>query len=65
MMAMRRWLGVSHRVIGLMPYLILTKKGTLISTTTAQLLTSLDNETNKIKASVSNFDTEISCRFKE
>ena len=39
--AIRRWLGVSHRVGGIMSYWILTQKGTVISKTTVQRLTSL------------------------
>ena len=58
-------LGVSHRVSGLISYYILTQKGTAISRTTIQHLTSLEKETYKVKASVSDFDTEISRRFKE
>ena len=60
-----RWIGLSHRVSGLIQYWILTQKGTMISITTVQRLTSLEKETDKIKASGSEFDTEISCRFKE
>ena len=36
MTAIRRWLGVSHRVVGLVSYCIITQKGTVISTTTVQ-----------------------------
>ena len=60
-----RWLGLSHRVRGLIPYWILTKKGAVIPITTVQCLTSLKKETDKVKASVSEFDTKISRRFKE
>ena len=41
-----RWLDVSHRVDGLMYYYILTQKGTVISITTVQILTSLEKETD-------------------
>ena len=34
-----RWIGLSHKVGGLMPYYILTQKGTVISRTTIQRLT--------------------------
>ena len=65
MMAIGRWLGVSHKVGGLMSYWILTQKETVISRMTVQRLASLEKETHEIKASVSDFDTEISRRFKE
>ena len=42
MTAIRRWLGLSHRVGGLMPYCILTQKRTGISRTIVQCLTSLE-----------------------
>ena len=41
-----RWLDVSHRFDGLMYYYILTQKGTVISITTVQILTSLEKETD-------------------
>ena len=41
MMAIRRWLGVSRRVGGLMSYWILTQKGTVISRMPVQRLTSI------------------------
>jgi hypothetical protein len=37
-----RWLGVSHRVGSLMSYWIMTKRGTVISRTTVQRVTSLE-----------------------
>jgi hypothetical protein len=60
-----RWLGVSHRVGGLMSYWVLTIKGTVISHTTVQRVTNLEKETDEVKATVSEIDSEISCRFKE
>ena len=60
-----RRLGVSHRFVGLMPSWILTKKGTLISRKTVQRITSLEKDTDEVKASVSEFDTEIIQRFME
>jgi hypothetical protein len=58
-------IGVSHRVGGLMSYWILTIKGTVISRTTVQRVTALEKETDEVKAAVVEFDSEISCRFKE
>ena len=49
--AIGRWLGLSHRVIGIMSYWILTHKVTLISVTTVQLLTILEKDTDECKAS--------------
>jgi hypothetical protein len=60
-----RWLGVSHRVGGLMSYWILIIKGTVISRTTVQRVTALEKETDEVKAAVVEFNSEISCRFKE
>ena len=57
MTAIGRCLGVSKRVGGLMSYWILTQKGTLISRMTVQCLTSLEKETDEVKASGSEFDT--------
>ena len=65
MRAIGMWLGVSHRVVRLMSYWIPTKKGTVISIIPVQRVTILEKETEKIKASISEFDTDISCRFKE
>ena len=65
MTAIGRWVGLSHRIDGLMPYWILTQEGTLISRTTVQRLTSIEKETDEVKDSVSEFDTEISLHFKE
>jgi hypothetical protein len=60
-----RWLGVSHRVGGLMPYWVLTMRGTVISRTTVQKVTNLHKETDKVKANISEFDIKISRPFKE
>ena len=48
-----------------MSYWIMNQKGTVISRTIVQRLTSIEKNTNKVNASVSEFDTEISCHFKE
>ncbi len=63
--AIGRWLGVSHRVGGLMSYWVLTQTGTVISRTTVQQVTNLEKETDETKASIKEFDAEISRRFKE
>jgi hypothetical protein len=66
--AVGRWLGVSHRVGGLMSCWVLTQRATVISQTTAQRVTNLEKETKEIKEikeSIKEFDTEISRRFKE
>jgi hypothetical protein len=51
-----RWLGVSHRVGGLMLYWVLTMQGTVISRTTVQKVTNLKKETDEVKANISEFD---------
>ena len=65
MTAIGSWLGVYHRVGGLMYYWILTQMGTVITRTKFQRLTSLEKGKDKVKASVSEFDTDISHIFKE
>ena len=60
MTAIGRWFGVSHRVSGLMYYCILTQNRTVISRITVKRLTSIEKDTDKFKASVSEFDTYIS-----
>jgi hypothetical protein len=60
-----RWLGVSHRVGGLILYWVLTMQGTVISPTTVQRVTNLEKETDEVKAAVIEFEGEISHRFKE
>ena len=60
-----RWLGVSHRVGGLMAYWVLTQTGAVISRTSVQNVTQLEKETDETKASLKEFDVEISRRFKE
>ena len=65
MTAIGRWLEVSHRVGGLISYYIMNQIETVILRTTVQRLTCIEKETEKFKASISDFDTEISHRFKE
>jgi hypothetical protein len=60
-----RWLGVSHRVGGIMSYWVLTIRGTVVSRTTVQRVTNLEKETDEVKAAFIEFNSEISCRFKE
>jgi hypothetical protein len=48
-----------------MSYWVLTMQGTVISRTTVQRVTTLEKETDEVKANVIEFDSEISCRFKE
>ena len=60
-----RWLGVSHRVGGLMSYWVLTRTGTVISRTTVQNITNLEKETDEVKENIREFDSEINRRFKE
>jgi hypothetical protein len=47
-----RWLGVSHRVGGLMSYWVLTQTGAVISRTTVQRITNLEKETDEIKEGI-------------
>ena len=60
-----RWLGASHRVGGLMSHWVLTQSGTVISRTAAQRVTNLEKETDEVKLSIAEFDTDINRRFKE
>ena len=60
-----RWLGVSHRVGVLTSHWILTQKGTVISRTIVQRLTSIYKETDEFKASICEFGTQICRCFKE
>ena len=53
MKAIGRWLGVSHRVSGLMSYWILTQNGTVVLKTKFQRLTSLEKDIDEVKASFS------------
>jgi hypothetical protein len=63
--AIGRWLGVSHRVGGLMSHWVLTRSGTVISRTAVQRITNLDKETDEVKQSINEFDVEVNRRFKE
>jgi hypothetical protein len=65
MTAVGRLLGVSHRVGGLMSHWMLTQGGAVISRTTVQRITNLEKETDEIKPSIQDYDTEIIRRFME
>ena len=56
MTAIERWIGVPHRVNGLMSYWIITHNRMVTSITIVQHITSLEKETEEIKASVNEFD---------
>ena len=60
-----RWLGVSHRVGGLMSYWILSQTGAVYSRTTVQRITNLEKQTDGMKSALQEFDKAISTRFKE
>ena len=60
-----RWLGVSHQVAGIMAFHVLAKTGSVVSRTTVQKITNLEQETNEMKARLIEFDSAISKRFKE
>ena len=64
-MAIRTWLGVSHRVVGLMSYWIITENGTVISITKVQHLTIIEKERDQIKDIVREFDREMILCFNE
>jgi hypothetical protein len=60
-----RWLGVSHRVGSLMSYWIMTQKGTVISRSTVQRVTTLEKQTDEFKKALDEFDDEVRRLFKE
>jgi hypothetical protein len=62
---MRRMLGVSHRVGGLVSYLILTQKGAVMSRTTVQRVTNLETQTGEVKSAIDEFDNDIRRHSKE
>ena len=64
-MAIGKWRVVSHRFGGIISYGIMIQKGTVISRTTVQRLTNLEKEADEFKSIVSDFDTNISRRFKD
>ena len=60
-----KWLGVSHRIGGLMSYYILTQTGSVISRTTVQIVTNLEVQIDYHKALFVEYDSEIRWHFKE
>jgi hypothetical protein len=54
-----RWLGVSHRVGNLMSYWILTLAGRVVSRTTVQRGTNLEQDTDEVKQRMTEFDERI------
>ena len=59
-----RWLGVSSRTGRLMCYHILTQKGTVISRSTVQRVTNLEQQTARVIDIYNKFDTAISTKLK-
>ena len=60
-----KWLGVSHILLGIMLYWILTQKNTVISLKTVKILSNLENESDEGRAIINEFESEIIRRFKE
>ena len=58
-----RWLGVSHKIGQLMSYWILTKHGKVISCTTVQRLTQLEQQTDEWQTRMKKYDTDIVARI--
>ena len=54
-----RWLGVSHRVGNLMSYWILTNTGRIVSRTTVQRVTNLEQGTDEVRQRMKEFDANI------
>ena len=54
-----KWLGVSHRIVHLISYWILTAQGTLIYQTTVQRITRLETQTAENKERFRLFDLSI------
>ena len=60
-----RWLGVAHKVGGLMSYWILTVNCTVIARTTVQRVTSLEMQLVHMKDRVQAFDEAIKAKIKD
>ncbi len=60
-----RWLGVSHRVGNLMSFWILTIAGRIISRTTVQRITELEQGTDEVKARCKEFTERITDLLKD
>eukprot|EP00957_Ditylum_brightwellii_P149605 11392259-Ditylum_brightwellii.AAC.1 len=54
-----RWLGVSHHTGRLMCYHILTQRGTVVSRSTVQWVTNLEQATEEVREIFIKFDAEI------
>jgi hypothetical protein len=59
-----RWLGISSRTGRLMCYHILTQKGTIVSRSTVQRVTNLEQSTARVNDTFSKFDLAISSKLK-
>ena len=59
-----RWLGVSHRTGRLMTYHILTQKGSVVSRSTVQRVTELEQQEKNTQETFVKFDVEIHRRLK-
>ena len=59
-----RWLGVSSRTGRLMCYHILTHKGTVVSRSTVQQVTNLEQQTDRVIITSNKFDTAITSKLK-
>ena len=60
-----KWLGISHRIVPLISYWILTAQGTVISRTTVQRITHLETQTADNKERFRLFDLSIHEFFKD
>ena len=60
-----RWLGVAHRVGGLMSYWLLTINCTVIARTTVQRVTSLEMQTTHMKERAQAFDEATKAKIKD
>ena len=60
-----RWLGVSHRVGNLMSYWILTENGRVISRTTVQRITNLEQGTAEVKDRMTRYNERVSTVLKD
>ena len=60
-----RWLGVSHHVVSLMSYWILTLKGHVISWTTMSRVTNLEKQQTDVMQRLAEFDSAITARFND
>ena len=60
-----RWLGVAHKVGGLMSYWILTVNCTVIARTTVQRVTSLEMQLDHMKERAQAFDEAIKAKIKD